>query len=379
MPPDDPRGRGLYVHVPFCVRACPYCDFDFEVRRAPAFSALRAAYEREIRARGLAGLGFRTLYVGGGTPSALGAAGLADLLAFLRGCFDLSAVEEVTVEVNPEHADGPLVEVLAAAGATRLSLGVQSFDARTLALLGRAHDPKTARRAVRRALAAGLSVGVDLIVGVPGAPEDVVRSDVGTAVDLGVDHVSVYALTLEPGVPWHALVRRGRRALPDPDAQASALRLAEARLGAAGFEHYEIANYARDGRVGIHNLGYWCWRDYVGIGPSAASAVHRDGGVARRTNARGLAAYAGGGAADEEFLPADPAAREGVWLGLRRLGGFEAAALLARFGRTRAWLDRVLAPLLERGWVVVDGDRVRPAAGAWWFHDALGRAILAGP
>ena len=376
MPPADHEGVSLYVHVPVCARACPYCDFDFVVDRRPDVSALLAAYRREVAARRLFGIRPRTVYVGGGTPSALGLAGLSALLSALGAWFDLGGVEESTVEVNPEHADDRLFEALARGGVDRVSLGVQSFQDPVLALLGRVHTGAQARRAVVRAKSAGLRTSVDLIVGVPGAPAGATRADVRAVADLGPDHVSVYALTVEPDVPWQALVRRGRRGLPDPDAQADDLARAHALLERAGYEHYEVAGYARPGARSIHNLGYWSWRDYVGIGPSAASARHEGGGVVRRSNARGLSAYLAGAAPAVERLGPEAAAREAMWLGLRRLDGFDRTALARRFGQATTFVDGVLAPLVVSGLVVRAGPRVRLASGRWLFHDAAGRAIL---
>lgn len=379
MPPGDHEGCGLYVHVPVCVRACPYCDFDFVVDRRPDVEALVDAYRRECGERELFGRTMRTVYVGGGTPSALGPGGLASLVHALRAWFDLGAVEEVTVEANPEHVTPDLLAALVDAGVHRLSLGVQSFDPDVLALLGRRHDGNTASRAVEAAASRGLSVSVDLIAGVPDAPDGAWADDLARVVSLPVDHVSVYALSIEPDVPWTALVRRGRRRMPDPDHQAAALRRAERVLVAAGFVHYEVASYARPGKEAVHNTGYWSLRPYVGIGPSAASASYEAYGVVRRTNPRGLGAYLGGDPAEVERLGPAAGAREALWLGLRRLvAGADAEAVADRFGRSRAWIDGVLTPAFAREWVVADGSRIRLRPDMWLFHDAVGRAILGG-
>jgi len=300
---------GLYVHVPFCARACPYCDFDFQVGRAPATAAFVADLERELDARLALGTGAKghgaedravvpageswpTVYLGGGTPSLLGPAGLRLLGAFITRRFPGAGAEEYTVEVNPEHADAALYAAVREIGGTRVSLGVQTLDPAGLGALGRAHDAATAKAALMCALAADLQVSADLIVGWPGQSIEALTEDVLQLIDLGVRHVSVYALTVETGTPWETLVRRGKRRLPDPDHQADMLLAAETALTAAGLEHYEVASYAAPGERARHNLGYWTWQDYLGLGPSAHSAVYAaDGSVTRRGNRRGLPAW----------------------------------------------------------------------------------------
>lgn len=406
---------GLYVHVPFCARACPYCDFDFEVGRDPPAAAFVEALEAERRARGLPlGMPVRTVYVGGGTPSLLGPAGLRALLGWIDASFDAREALERTVELNPEHVDEALLDALVAGGVDRVSLGVQSLTPSALVQLGRAHAAERARAALCAAVDRGLRVSADLIVGWPGQGEASLRADVEGLLATGVEHVSIYALTIEAGTPWEALVRRGRRSTPDADAQAERLEQAAALLEAAGLRHYEVASYARPGRRAVHNLGYWTWRDYVGLGPSAASARHAaDGSVERRTNPRGLerwrAALGGAGAApggeeaeprgmgaepggagaepggmgEVERLDPEAAAAEGLWLGLRVLDGLDVGAFLRRFPRIDdAWLRARTAAQIGRGNLErvrlegIDQELLRVAPGRWLWHDEIGAALL---
>jgi oxygen-independent coproporphyrinogen III oxidase len=378
------QDAGLYVHVPFCARACPYCDFDFEVGRSPAVDDWLAALEAEAMGRHLPARP-GTLYVGGGTPSLLGVGGLAQLFDRLAPSCDLAGSGETTIELNPEHTDDGLVRTLVRLGVDRVSLGVQSFEARALESLGRVHDAEQAYASVARCLDAGLRVSIDLIVGWPGQTPAELTSDLERVVRLGLEHVSVYALTVEPSTPWVKLVRRGRRSLPQADAQAELLSLCEAQLEAEGLHHYEVASYAVPGQEGLHNAGYWTWRDYVGLGPSAASATFlEDGTVVRRTNVRGLAAWARDpmAPAEVEHLPADVAAAEGLWTGLRRLDGLDLAAWSRRFpGVDRAWLDARIARQLSRGNLErvrsADGtDLLRVAKDRWLLHDEICTDIL---
>ncbi len=388
---------GLYVHVPFCERACPYCDFDFEVGRRPGLDTRIEAWlagleaewgrrEQELR-EGLEAAPFDTLYLGGGTPSALGAVGLGRVLDWLgaRVGAAAEAMLETTVELNPEHVGPALLEVLVARGVDRVSLGVQSLEALGLRELGRGHEAREALACVIDSVAAGLRVSADLIVGWRGQSAAGLEAEIDALVGAGVEHLSVYGLSIEPETPWLKLVRRGLRVLPDEDGQADLLEVAEARLGALGFAHYEVASYARPGAEAIHNSKYWRWRDVVGLGPSAASVHHRgqrvgEASVVRRSNPRGLEAWLGGERPTHECLEGDQAAGEGLWLGLRRLDGVEVEVYLARFCRDRPWLEVRVARQIALGnleWRQRDGtELLRVAPGRWLFHDTIAQAVL---
>lgn len=375
---DDP---GLYVHVPFCARACPYCDFDFVVERRPDAAPFLGGLAREIEARGLAGQRFDTLYVGGGTPSALGAEGVAALAELLGATFDLGALREFTVEVNPEHVDDGLVAALGDAGVDRLSIGVQSLDDTGLVQLGRVHDQATARDAIARCVAAGLQVSADLIVGWPGQSTSALEADIAGILDAGASHLSIYGLTIESGTPWEALVRRGTRALPDPDKQAALLAHAHRSLTGRGAVHYEIASYGLGGHRARHNTKYWRWTDYVGLGPSAHSASYDpEGAVIRRGNQRGLANWLRvPSLAQTERLDPVAAAAEGLWLGLRQLEGIDVAAFLGRFPSVgREWVEARVAPQVARGNLAwsADGARLAVHGERWLFHDEISVSLI---
>ncbi|MCA9689365.1 MAG: coproporphyrinogen III oxidase family protein, partial [Myxococcales bacterium] len=322
-----------------------------------------------------------TVYVGGGTPSLLGARGLAALLAIERRLPGAGARER-TVEVNPEHVDDALLAALTEGGVSRVSIGAQSLDPAGLAELGRVHDDAAALRAIERARARGLRVSVDLMLGWRGQGEAALARDIARVVDAGAEHLSLYALTIEPGTPWVALVRRGLRILPDDDQQGALLEAAERAIEARGLTHYEVASYALPGAEARHNLKYWTWQDYVGLGPSAHSArLLASGATERRANPRGLAAWleASGAAGFRERLEPVAAAAEGLWVGLRRLTGLEIARYLERFPHTsRAWVDARVAGELARGnleWID-GGARLRVAPGRWLWHDSIGAALI---
>lgn len=394
--PPSAEGVGLYVHVPFCERACPYCDFDFEVGRPArlglAIERWLAGLERERLARIAAGehleVDIDTLYVGGGTPSVLAPEQLRGLFAWLgRGfLFDPGSLREVTVELNPEHVDAARLDALVELGVGRVSLGVQTLAPSGLRELGRAHDREAALTAIERCVARGLRTSADLIVGWRGQGVDELRRDLDALAERGVEHVSIYGLTIEPDTPWPKLVRRGLRVLPDDDLQADLLLAAEAELEARGYVHYEVASYARSGAEAIHNSKYWRWIDVIGLGPSAASVRHRSatgegqggGVVERRSNPRGLEAWAGSSAPISERLEGRSAAAEGLWLGLRRLRGMDVNAFLGRFGVDRSWLEARVARQLRLGnleWAL-DGALLRVAPGRWLWHDSIAVGVL---
>ena len=272
----------LYVHVPFCASKCRYCAFRSDP--APPPDAVRAYLRllpREIALRGLSGERPDTVYVGGGTPSLLGPEGVAELL----GALPRPAGEaEVTVECNPGDVTPALARALAGAGATRVSLGVQSFSDRALCWLGRRHDVARARAAFATLRGAGFrSLSIDLIAALPGEPEGEFAASLREAASLAPDHASVYVLSVEPGTP---LARDGVRPAPDEAALAAVAAAAEA-LGAAGLERYEVSNYARPGFECRHNLAVWRGEDYAGVGPAAWSRE----GLVRRGNGGDFAAW----------------------------------------------------------------------------------------
>lgn len=288
------------MHVPYCRRRCPYCDFaltpvDADGAPSGAFADAAIAELERVAAgetigghdvsAALRGRKAATVFFGGGTPSLLAPADVARLLAAIDRHFPIAKDAEITLEANPEDADGRFAG-FRAAGATRLSLGVQSFDDAILASLGREHDAAQAMRSVEVARAAGFAeIGVDLIFGAEKMTLERWESALSRVIEAGPTHVSCYGLTLERGTALTRAVAKGALALPDDDAQADQYLAAVERLGAAGLPRYEISNFAAPGHRSRHNLLYWRYQEWLGIGPSSHSFV--------RTNPDG-AATAGG-------------------------------------------------------------------------------------
>jgi oxygen-independent coproporphyrinogen-3 oxidase len=315
---------GIYVHVPFCRHKCHYCDFYSLVDaqdRQPAFAArlideIASAASRLPRA-------IETLFVGGGTPTLLAPDLWSEVLEALnRHVLETGPGREFTVEANPESVTEPLVTVLAAGGVNRLSIGVQSFQPRHLETLERHHDPAAATRSLALARAAGIdNISLDLIFGVPGQRLDDWLGDLDAAVALEPDHLSCYGLTYEPNTPLTARLRAGGIKRVDQDVEAAMYEAAIDRLGQAGFEHYEISNWARSGRRCRHNVLYWNNEQWWPLGPGAAGHI----GGWRWTNAPRLGDYLAGrglpSITGAERLDDDGRVGEVLMLGLRLVEG----------------------------------------------------------
>ncbi len=270
----DGQPAGIYVHVPFCLTRCGYCDFNAYAE----LDHLKPRYltglleEASLAAPGWEGTRFASVFLGGGTPTTMVPADLRSLLMHLRDRFDLAEDAEVTIEANPDTVEEAGLRALREAGFDRLSLGAQSFDPAVLASLERVHQPASVRAAFAAARAADyVNLSLDLIYGTDGETIDSWERTLREAIMLAPEHVSAYALTIEPATALGRQVAAGARPAPDPDLQADMFQLACELLGDAGYRHYEISNWARPGYECRHNLGYWERRPYVGLGAGAHS------------------------------------------------------------------------------------------------------------
>jgi oxygen-independent coproporphyrinogen-3 oxidase len=322
-------GFGIYVHIPFCAHRCGYCDFATYDDKQDWIPRYVAALRAEIARAGGSHRPVTSIFIGGGTPTLLPTDDLAGVVDLLHDTFEVEAGAEVTVECNPETASVDLFERLAGSGVNRVSMGAQSFSAEVLATLERQHTPQRPLEAVAEARRGGIDqVSLDLIYGTPGETDADWEATLRQALTAGVDHVSAYALTIHDNTPFGRRVNDGTLARPDDDVQADRFDVARDLLGAAGFEHYEISNWAMGSHArSRHNVLYWRHGDYLAFGVGAHG--HRDG--RRWWNPRAIAPYVAAveegrdPAAGSEVLAPDERAEERLLLGLRLREGLHPA------------------------------------------------------
>jgi oxygen-independent coproporphyrinogen-3 oxidase len=374
-----PPPAAIYVHWAFCPYICPYCDFAKWAYDERAAERYARALEAEIAAT--PAFDATTVFYGGGTPNAYPPQALVRVLASLRERFGVRADAEVSIEVNPDRGLTGGFDLLRAGGANRLSIGVQSFEAAELRVLGRRHDAADVVETVRRARAAGFTnLNVDLIFGAPGQTSASWARSLDAALALGVEHISTYGLTIEAGTPYAGWYARDPAAFADDSREAELYQLAIDRLSAAGFEHYEISNFARPGYACAHNATYWRNGDYRGFGVGAASYA---GGV-RSTHTRDRAAYEAAALAaapipgESEELTGAARTGEAVMLALRTSEGVDAGTFRERYGvDVFTHYAPIIAEYAAAGLLVADGRSVRlTARGRFVANDVCG-AFLA--
>lgn len=332
----SPLPLALYIHWPFCVSKCPYCDFNSHVREGVDITMWRTALLNDMayEAGLTGGRALGSIFFGGGTPSLMPPALVADLIVAAERHWGFAADIEITLEANPNSVEVARFADLARAGVNRVSLGIQSFEAETLHFLGRAHSADEARAALDTAQAAFARVSFDLIYALPGQTLAQWEAQLGHALGHGTGHLSLYQLTIEPGTRFETLVRRGDFIPLDADLAADYYDLTQAQTAAAGIPAYEVSNHARAGQQSRHNLAYWRYQDYVGIGPGAHG--RRNGCATQRhkkpENWLDAVARNGHGAQSETPLGAPDQAREALMMGLRLGEGVDITALGQRLG-----------------------------------------------
>lgn len=364
--------RHLYVHAPFCARRCSYCDFAVQVAADPPVAAwaqcIGAEQSRVIEEHGWsAPLPLRTLYLGGGTPSLLGAGAVPALLEALADGARVDAIEEFTAEANPESFTPELAADWVAAGVNRVSFGAQTFHAPSLRWMGRLHGPEGPARAVRLAREAGLeNIGLDLIFGLPERLGRDIDADVDRILALEPEHISVYGLSVEPGTPLGRWVAEGREEVADQDRYGEEYLRVSERLRDAGYHHYEVSNFARFGREAVHNGAYWSGVAYLGLGNGAHSFVaperwwnHRDWTAYRTAVESGRSPRS-----DAERLSSEAMRLERIWLALRTAEGLDRGELTPA-------QERLAERWEEAGWAEHDGERLRLTPDGWLLLDRL--------
>lgn len=351
---------GIYIHIPFCKKKCNYCDFlsfllPCQDRVADYILALKK--ELELAALKLNGYQVASVYIGGGTPSLLSAQNLKDILSAVEKHFTLSLKPEITVEANPGTLSREKLREMAAMGVNRLSLGVQSFDNRLLAAMGRVHSGEEAVEAFCLARQEGFTnINIDLIYGLPGQVLENWEKTLAQAIELAPEHVSAYGLTLEKGTPWGDLFSKGELHPIDEDTWVRMHDLTMEVLPQAGIIQYEISNYSKPGYESLHNLGYWYRRPYIGVGLGASSFLNEtryknhslleDYYRSLRMNKLPLT--------EEEVISTEEAMSETIFLGMRTVKGVNTLEFKRRFGREIEEAFPVINHLMEKGIVRVD-------------------------
>jgi len=372
----------VYIHVPWCVRKCPYCDFNShaaaEIPERAYLDALRADLEQSLPQ--VWGRQVVSVFIGGGTPSLLSAAGLDELLAMLRACLHVLPDAEITLEANPGTAEAGRFRDYAASGVTRLSLGIQSFDDARLAALGRIHDAAQARAAIEMAQRAVARVNLDVMFALPGQDLAGCLADVRQALSFGTEHLSLYHLTMEPNTVY---AKYPPRDLPDDDASAAMQDAVEAELAAAGLQRYEVSAYARPGARCRHNLNYWEFGDYLGLGPGAHGKLSFHDRIVREARARQPESWMeraarrdGSHVAESRELGPDDLPFEFMLNALRLKDGVAASLFAERTGMSLAAIAHQLEAATRRGLLDADPTRLQATALGWRFLNDLQEMFL---
>jgi oxygen-independent coproporphyrinogen-3 oxidase len=369
---------GLYIHIPFCVKKCTYCAF-YSVTDLTLIPDFLAALRRDMSLNKDVHREFDTVYIGGGTPSVLAASDLERLIGDIRTAFAITSDAEITLEANPGDITAGLLATLRSAGANRLNIGCQSFDDETLAFLGRRNQARQALEAIRLARDAGFkNLGIDLIYGLPSPPGEAFAiwlATLRTTLSFHPEHLACYQLTVEADTPLADLCRKREVALPDHDLQARYFFRTSEILEEAGYQHYEVSNFALGDRFhSRHNSKYWNHTPYLGLGPAA----HSFDGRQRRGNHRSLAAYlkdlAAGKppVADSEVLSDEQLRLEALFLGFRTRRGIHLEDFKRRYGQDLlAEKGEIIRKLIEDSLVVIRNGYLIPTRAGMAVADSL--------
>ncbi len=378
---------GVYVHWPFCKSKCPYCDFNSHVRDGVEQARWRDALLKELEhaAREAPGRRVETIFFGGGTPSLMAPETVAAVIARTKGLWDHAGEVEITLEANPTSVEAGRFADLAEAGVNRVSLGVQALDAAALKFLGREHSADEALEALETARRHFARFSFDLIYARPGQTPEAWAEELERALALAGQHLSLYQLTIERGTRFFTDHARGAFVLPDEEAAAAMFEATQARLAAAGLPAYEISNHASPGAACRHNLIYWRYQDYVGIGPGAHGRF-AEGSIKRATRrASGPEAWleaverTGHGTAESSVVAGQDMVEEALMMGLRLADGIDRAMFASVTGADPvAALDEArLAPLVKAGFLEIEPYRFRATAAGRQRLNALLERLIA--
>ena len=371
------KPTSAYVHIPFCTQICYYCDFSkVFIKNQPVDSYLEHLLE-EYRSYDIQQL--RTLYIGGGTPTALSAQQLEFLLDGVTQNLDLSALEELTIEANPGDLDEDKIAVLKNSAVNRVSLGVQTFDDKMLKKIGRSHLEKDIYENIDRLKLAGFdNISIDLIYALPGQTMEQVKDNVAKAIALDIPHMSLYSLILENHTVFMNRMRRGKLPLPKEEVEAEMFEYIITELERAGFEHYEISNFSKPGFESRHNLMYWDNAEYFGIGAGASGYVsgvrYKNHGPIRHYM---KAVEAGNARINEEHLSQREQMEEEMFLGLRKKSGVSIRRFEEKFATSFEELyGQVVRDLCHQGLLQVEGQQIRMTKKGLFLGDTVAERFI---
>jgi oxygen-independent coproporphyrinogen-3 oxidase len=387
-----PPPLAVYVHLPWCVRKCPYCDFNSHAQRGEIpeqryLAALTRDLERNLPL--VWGREVSSIFIGGGTPSLFTGAGIDQLLCMLRALLRVSPVAEITLEANPGTFEMARFKAFRNAGVNRLSLGIQSFNSRHLTALGRIHDADEARAAASAALDLFETVNLDLMYALPEQTLAEARQDLETAINLGPAHLSAYHLTLEPNTPFAA----APPPLPDDDAAADMQLMVEETLAGAGYRHYETSAFAKPGQECAHNLNYWTFGDYLGLGAGAHGKLSQHDRIERQARSKHPQAYMDAVLGESETSWSETSWNEMRWIetrtltrsdrifefmmnALRLTQGFDPRLFEARTGLPLRLAEAALRSAEQRGLLLRTPDNIRPSEQGRHFLNELLQIFL---
>lgn len=359
----------LYFHIPFCKKLCGYCDFLRSVKVQYLPNVVEMMHRELDEQQGfLTDRAIRTIYFGGGTPSLLHPSEIERLIEHSRQIFDCSAVEEITIEVNPDDITDDYVSALRQTSVNRISMGIQSLNDECLQFMGRRHNAAGAVSAVNRLRRAGFdNISVDVIFGVPGFEENL-ESTLTEVLKLNVEHISAYHLTIEPATRFGKMLAKGDISQVSEQRSEDEFLTVHQRFTEAGFEHYEVSNFAKPSRRSRHNSSYWTGTQYLGIGPGA----HSFNGTTRRWCDQDVKEYCQAVEYGSETLSAIDRLNEYIMVSLRRVEGIDLETISSHWSREDAErIERAAEPFLESGWLVKDGAKIAVPADHFLVSDTI--------
>ncbi len=371
---------GIYIHIPFCKQACHYCDFHFSTSMKYKDEMIQAlVHELELRKNYLGNEAIETIYFGGGTPSIVPAKDIAHILNFIESNFELGSNVEITLEANPDDLNKTQLQSLYQTGINRLSIGVQSFHDRDLEWMNRAHKKSEAIDSIRRAQDIGIeNISIDLIYGTPGLSDKEWKENIYQALDLGVPHISSYALTVEEKTPLGNWVQKKKVKPMDEEQAAAQFEILMEELAQNDFEHYEISNFAKPGFYSRHNSSYWEGKKYLGIGPSA----HSFNKTSRTWNIRNNAIYLTKIYADElpsetEVLQRKDLFNEYLMISLRTSKGADLNYIESEFGSdVLSELKKNIQPFVDKNWILLENNFIKTTKQGKLMADGIASELF---